>query len=157
MTTGLKRGSTDSFFPLILSLQVWVFLYPLSMSASSFLFLLTAHTQTCARTAAADPVPLCGLPTWSRGHGWLKQWQVDSTLKLSIDPREPNQTANPPSLSARDLGGTKGEDTPRVRGQTPPQLPHCTPAGKTAEQLRWNSWLSDVISSRLCGFIQPTL
>lgn len=57
------------------------------------------------RGRAADPVPLCAPPTCSRGHGWLKQWQVDSTLKLSIDHQELNQTANPQSLSARASSG----------------------------------------------------
>lgn len=117
----------DSFSPSYL----FRFCYPLSISACpsffSFFFLLPldcSHTNT--RTGLLIPSPLCGLPTCSRGHGWLKQWQVDSTLKLSIDPRELNQTANPPSLSGRALGGTKGEDAPRARGQTPPLHPHCT-------------------------------
>lgn len=84
-----------------------------------------SHINTHMRRAA-DPVPLCGLLTCRWGHGWLKQWQVDSTLKLSIDPREPNQTANPPSLSTQALGRTEGEDMRRVRGQAPPLYPRRT-------------------------------
>lgn len=74
------------------------FLYLVFMSVSS------SHTEAWCCWSRR---PLCGLLTCSWGHGWLKQWQVDSTLKLSIDPRELNQTANPPSLSDPALGGTE--------------------------------------------------
>ena len=91
--------------------------------------------------APPQPAPLrfsCSLPHWGTGllspvhsallrhavggHRWLKRWQVDSTLKLSIDPWELNQTANPPSLSARaasaaqregKLGGLSARSTAR--------------------------------------------
>lgn len=111
--------------PLLISLGQRV---SLSSHYICLSFLLFSHSRSLSHThtsRAADPVPLCGLLTCSQGHGWLKQWQVDSTLKLSIDPRELNQTSNPPSLSVRARSGTKGEDAWRVRGQAPPLHPHC--------------------------------
>lgn len=91
------------------------------------LYLSLLHSLTPQRNRAADPGPLRAPPTRSPGHRWLKQWQVDSTLKLSIDPWEPNQTASPPSLSARDAQRrAEGRGARRARGQPPPLHPqHC--------------------------------
>lgn len=90
---GLKSGST-----LVL---ISSGLFSISLS-----FL---HSLTPQKNRAADPGPLRAHPTCIRGHRWLKQWQVDSTLKLSIDPWEPNQTASPPSLSARAAQRRRGK------------------------------------------------
>lgn len=120
MTAGLKCLNTHSYLfssKCFFILTLFLPLLRLSLDCS--------HTPTRARINRAAN-PLCGLPTCSRGRRWLKQWQVDSTLKLSIDPRELNQTAKLPSLSVQARSGTKGKDTWRVRGQSPPLHPHCT-------------------------------
>lgn len=97
VAVGLKSGSA---LVLITSDPSVAFSYfPLSFS----------HSLTPQRNRAADPSPLRAPPTCSQGHRWLKRWQVDSTLKLSIDPWELNQTASPPSLSARAAQWHRGK------------------------------------------------
>lgn len=125
-TASLKGGFTHGCFFTDHTLSPWLLTY--------------------AAYEAAEPTPLCFLPTCRLGRRWLKQWQVDSTLKPSIDPWELNQTANPPSLSARLSVAPRGRTCGGWEGRLRP-----------VKQLRRNPCLSGVTSSRLCGLIQKTL
>lgn len=102
---------------------------PLYACLSFFSWLLAYHCKDCWSH------PIGGLPTCSWGHGWLKPWQVDSTLKPSIDPWEQNETANPLSLSTWTLCGTEGKDTQRVRGHAPPL--DCCHTPKISAEKQW--------------------
>lgn len=139
VAVGLKSGST--LILITSGASVAFSCFPLS------LFLTRSHQ----RKRAADPGPLRAPPTCSRGHRWLKRWQVDSTLKLSIDLWELNQTASPPSLSAwaaqwhRGKGSSEGERAVSTSASSVCMAARCWEEGGTALENR---------AALRCGFKQ---
>lgn len=66
---------------------------------------------------------------------------------------KPSISVSPSSRWHRGRGHAEGERADSTAASSLYTVASCW---KTVEQLRRNSWLSDVISSRLCGFIQLT-
>lgn len=118
--------------PLVIIAKCFSFSWVLSLSLLPSLSFFCSFTPQ--RNRAADPGPLCAPPTCSRGHRWLKRWQVDSTLKLSIDPWEPNQTANPPSLSARSAQRHRGKGSSEAERAASTSAPSAYVAARCWEE-----------------------